>query len=65
MKMIAKGIICSAVLVAMLSGCRGIDRPEGDLKGIKRVDWPLTDCLTSTKPATSLPGRVPYFFPAN
>ena len=38
----------------MLVGCRGIDNPEGDLKGIKLEDWPLTDCSTSTRPVRDL-----------
>ena len=42
------------MLVAMLSGCRGNDNPEGDLKGIKLEDWPLTDCSTSTRPVRDL-----------
>ena len=50
MIMIAKRVIGSVMLVAMLSGCRGIDNPEGDLKGITLEDWPLTDCSTSTRP---------------
>ena len=54
MRMNSKRIICIATLVAMLSGCNGIDNPEGDLKGIKLEDWPLTDCSTSTKPARDL-----------
>ena len=48
----------------MLSGCHGIENPEGDLKGIKLEDWPMTDCSTSTGPvrdivAYSLLG-IPY-----
>ena len=54
MRMITERIICFAALVAMLSGCNGIDNPEGDLKGIKLEDWPRTDCSTSTKPARDL-----------
>ena len=54
MRMITKRIICSALLVAMLSGCNGIDNPEGDLKGIKMEEWPLTDCSTSTRPVRDL-----------
>ena len=54
MKMNTKRVICSALLAAMLSGCRGIDHPGSDLKGIKLEDWPLTDCSTSTKPARDL-----------
>ena len=54
MRMNSKRIICIATLVAMLSGCSGIDNPGGDLKGIKLEDWPLTDCSTSTKPARDL-----------
>ena len=42
------------MLVAMLSGCHGIDSPEGDLKGIKLEDWPRTDCSTSTRPVRDL-----------
>ena len=42
------------MLVAMLSGCRGIDSPEGDLKGIRLEDWPRTDCSTSTRPVRDL-----------
>ena len=42
------------MLVAMLSGCRGIDNPEGDLKDIKLEDWPRTDCSTSTRPVRDL-----------
>ena len=38
----------------MLVGCRGIDNPEGDLKGIKLEDWPRTDCSTSTRPVRDL-----------
>ena len=38
----------------MLSGCNGIDNPEGDLKDIKLEDWPLTDCSTSTRPVRDL-----------
>jgi phosphate transport system substrate-binding protein len=38
----------------MLVGCRGIDNPEGDLKGVKLEDWPLTDCSTSTRPVRDL-----------
>ena len=38
----------------MLGGCRGIDSPEGDLKGITLEDWPLTDCSTSTRPVRDL-----------
>jgi len=62
--MITERIICFAALVAMLGGCKGIDNPEGDLKGIKLEDWPLTDCSTSTGPvrdivAYSLLG-IPY-----
>ena len=54
MRMITKRIICSALLVGMLSGCNGIDNPEGDLKGIKMEEWPLTDCSTSTRPVRDL-----------
>jgi phosphate transport system substrate-binding protein len=54
MKMSAKRVICPAMLVAMLSGCNGIDNPEGDLKNIKLEDWPLTDCSTSTRPVRDL-----------
>ena len=54
MRTIAKRVICSAMLVAMLSGCHGIDSPEGDLKGIKLEDWPRTDCSTSTRPVRDL-----------
>ena len=54
MRMNSKRIICIATLVAMLSGCNGIDNPEGDLKDIKLEDWPHTDCSTSTKPARDL-----------
>jgi len=64
MRMITERIICFAALVAMLSGCHGIENPEGDLKGIKLEDWPMTDCSTSTGPvrdivAYSLLG-IPY-----
>ena len=64
MRMITERIICYAALVAMLSGCHGIENPEGDLKGIKLEDWPMTDCSTSTGPvrdivAYSLLG-IPY-----
>lgn len=52
--MITKRIICFATLVAILSGCGGIDHPEGALKDIKLEDWPLTDCSTSTKPARDI-----------
>mgnify|MGYP002523302792 FL=1 len=52
--MTTKRVICSALLVAMLGGCKGIDNPEGDLKGIKLEDWPLTDCSTSTRPVRDL-----------
>ena len=38
----------------MLSGCNGIDNPEGGLKNIKLEDWPLTDCSTSTRPVRDL-----------
>lgn len=51
---ILKTMICAALLVAGLCGCHGIDNPEGDLKGIKLEDWPLTDCSTSTKPVRDL-----------
>ena len=54
MKLNAKRIIGSAFLVMLLSSCRGIDNPEGDLKGIKLEDWPLTDCSTSTRPVRDL-----------
>jgi phosphate transport system substrate-binding protein len=54
MKITAKRVICPALLVAMLSGCHGIDNPEGDLKDIKLEDWPLTDCSTSTRPVRDL-----------
>ena len=54
MNMTTRKVICLASLVAMLSGCRGIDRPEGDLKGITLEDWPLTDCSTSTRPVRDL-----------
>ena len=54
MKMSAKRVIFPALLVAMLSGCNGIDNPEGDLKNIKLEDWPLTDCSTSTRPVRDL-----------
>ena len=54
MRLTAKRIICPALLVAMLSGCHGIDNPEGDLKDIKLEDWPLTDCSTSTRPVRDL-----------
>jgi phosphate transport system substrate-binding protein len=47
-------IIYSALLMAMLSGCNGIDNPEGDLKDIKLENWPLTDCSTSTRPVRDL-----------
>ena len=62
--MITERIICYAALVALLSGCNGIENPEGDLKGIKLEDWPMTDCSTSTGPvrdivAYSLLG-IPY-----
>ena len=64
MRMITERIICYAALVALLSGCNGIENPEGDLKGIKLEDWPMTDCSTSTGPvrdivAYSLLG-IPY-----
>ena len=64
MRMITERIICYAALVALLSGCNGIDNPEGDLNGIKLEDWPMTDCSTSTGPvrdivAYSLLG-IPY-----
>lgn len=61
-RMNSKRIICIATLVAMLSGCNGIDNPEGDLKGIKLEDWPLTDCSTSTKPARDLVAYKLYQF---
>ena len=54
MRAISKKILCFAALIAMLAGCRGIDNPEGDLKGIKLEDWPLTDCSTSTRPVRDL-----------
>ena len=54
MKITAKKVICPALLAAMLSGCNGIDNPEGDLKDIKLEDWPLTDCSTSTRPVRDL-----------
>ena len=50
MRALSKKILCFAALIAMLVGCRGIDNPEGDLKGIKLEDWPRTDCSTSTRP---------------
>ena len=34
MRATTKKRICFAALIAMLVGCRGIDNPEGDLKGI-------------------------------
>ena len=52
--MIRNRLLYSVLLVAILCGCSGIDNPEGDLKGIKLDDWPLTDCSTSTKPARDL-----------
>ena len=54
MRAISKKILCFAALIAMLVGCRGIDNPEGDLKGIKLEDWPRTDCSTSTRPVRDL-----------
>ena len=54
MKLNAKRIIGSAFLVMLLSSCRGIDNPEGDLKGITLENWPLTDCSTSTRPVRDL-----------
>ena len=54
MRMITKRIICFAALVGMLSGCKAIGSPEGDLKDIKLEDWPLTDCSTSTRPVRDL-----------
>ena len=54
MRMNSKKLICFAAFVAMLIGCNGIDNPEGDLKGIKLEDWPLTDCSTSTRPVRDL-----------
>ena len=54
MRMNSKRIICIATLVAMLSGCNGIDNPEGDLKDVKLEDWPMTDCSTSTSPVRDL-----------
>ena len=69
MRMITKRIICSALLVGMLSGCNGIDNPEGDLKNIKLEDWPLTDCSTSTRPVRDLVAYkllgVPYKWEIN
>ena len=58
MRMITERIICFAALVAMLSGCHGIDNPEGDLKGIKLEDWPMTDCSTSTGPVRDIVGSI-------
>ena len=54
MKLNAKRMIGSAFLVLMLSGCRGLENPEGDLKGITLENWPLTDCSTSTRPVRDL-----------
>ena len=54
MRMIAKRIVGSALLVAVLSGCDGIGNSEEDLKGVKLEDWPLTDCSTSTRPVRDL-----------
>lgn len=54
MRAISKKILCFAALIAMLVGCRGIDNPEGDLKGINLEDWPRTDCSTSTRPVRDL-----------
>lgn len=54
MRMNSKRLICFAAFVAMLIGCNGIDNPEGDLKDVKLVDWPQTDCSTSTRPVRDL-----------
>ena len=53
-------IIESALLVAMLSGCHGIDNPEGNLKDIKLEDWPLTEVTKAWRTnsiSSSLPKR--------
>ncbi|MBP5218549.1 MAG: hypothetical protein J6Z47_06335, partial [Bacteroidales bacterium] len=51
---ILRTLCLASLLVTGLSGCNCNDNPEGDLKGIKLEDWPLTDCSTSTKPARDL-----------
>lgn len=45
--------LCFVFLLTWLFGCEGL-YPEGDLKGIKLEDWPLTDCSTSTMPPRDL-----------
>lgn len=54
MMKILRTVLCTVLLVAGLCGCHGIDNPEGSLKDVKLVDWPLTDCSTSTKPIRDL-----------
>lgn len=51
---VVKNYFYSVLLLTLMSGCNGVGNPEGDLKGIKLEEWPLTDCSTSTKPARDI-----------
>ena len=54
MRMTAGRLLCSVMLVAMLSGCEGLGDTEDNLKDISLEEWPVTDCSTSTQPVRDL-----------